>query len=74
MKINPLIIKYLVDLIIGSVISATCSNVCYMQVQKIYLLTPVKPGGNFNTSHYHSEFFSQKCNFIRESGTKQFRK
>lgn len=55
MKINPPIIKYLAALIIGSVISPTCSNVCYMQVQKIYLFTPVKPGGIFNTSYYHSE-------------------
>lgn len=73
MKINPPIKKYLAALIIGSVISSTCSNVCSMQVQKIHLLTPVKPGGIFNTSHYHSELFSQKCHFIRESSRKQFK-
>lgn len=71
MKISPSVKKYLAALIIGSVISPTCSNVYYMQVQKIYLHTPVKPRGFFNTSHYHNKLFSQKCHFIKESSRRQ---
>jgi len=45
LKISPSLIKYLAALISGNVVSPTCSNVCYTQVQKVDLHTPVKQGG-----------------------------